>query len=112
MREGFLQRELANLAISPIRLPIMNDVPVLPILPERLHIDASCADVAENALERTIGAFANADQRAEHIKRNQLRPQTLGGFTSHRLRARPHESARQVHHRRTKSPPLSASLSS
>jgi hypothetical protein len=39
MRKRLGQRKLANFTIASIRVPVMGDVPVLPILPKRPDID-------------------------------------------------------------------------
>ena len=68
MHERFLERKLANRAIRSVLLPIMEDVSVFPVFPEHFHVDAMRADIGKNALECAVGAFSDADQRAEHIE--------------------------------------------
>jgi hypothetical protein len=40
------------------------------------------ACIGQDALERAVGAVANADQRAEDVERHQLRPQTTDVFVN------------------------------
>src|SRR5262249_5553755 len=72
MRKSLAERDCANIAITPVRLPIMGDVARFPVFPERLDIDAAATGVAQNALERAIGAFAHGDERAEHIEGHEV----------------------------------------
>jgi hypothetical protein len=46
----------------------MDDVSVFPVFPEHFHLDAMRADIGKNAFECAVGAFSDADQRAEHIE--------------------------------------------
>jgi len=46
----------------------MNDVSVFPVFPEHFHVYMLRADIGKNALECAVGAFADADQRAEHVE--------------------------------------------
>ena len=68
MRKRLLEREFTYPAVGPVRLPIVGDITVLPVLPERLNVDAVRTDIIKNAFECAILTLANADQRAKHVE--------------------------------------------
>jgi len=71
--EGFGQRQFADLLVGPIRLPIVGDVPVLPMLPEGAHIDIGATALLENGMESGVGTVSHVDQRSDYIERKKLR---------------------------------------
>ena len=81
--EGLRQRQLADVAIAPIGLPIVGDVALLPVLPERLDVGIARSAIGQHRLERRIGVGAGVDQRSEHVERQELRNRSaLRGSTT------------------------------
>ena len=74
--KGLGEREFADLPIQAIWAPIVRDISMFPMFPERLDIKMMRTGIGQDALKGTVGTVANADQRTEDIERHQLRPQT------------------------------------
>ena len=74
MSERFGKREFTNLPIRAVGIPIVRDVSMLPMFPERLDVNMTRAGVGQDTFEGTVGAVAHADQRTENVERYQLRP--------------------------------------
>src|SRR5690606_22055677 len=71
MGEALLERALADRAIGAVGLPVMRDVPVLPVLPELAHVEMRAAALLEDRSERRVGARAHVDERAEDVEGNE-----------------------------------------